>query len=168
MVRHAGWPTANPPERPVLEPLEPRFLMSSKESRRQSVKHDREHQGGEQVNLDAADILIPGDDPRLMSRFVALSRKTKRAVRQNIIMSVVITCALVWSVLQGINDQLWIGVLLHEASAVLVILNGARIAGDDGIFKLLRSVVMDLWIDFKEAWQSFSSRNLPKPMMSRA
>ncbi len=123
---------------------------------------------GEQVNLDAADILIPGDDPRMISRFIALSRKTKNVVRQNILLSVVITAILVWSVIQGINDKLWIGVIVHEASAVLVILNGARIAGDDGILKLLKGVIVDLWTDFKEAWLVVSPKLKKSKLMSRA
>ena len=65
-------------------------------------------------------------------------------VRQNLLISVLITVVLVWSVLQGINDKLWIGVLVHEASAVLVILNGARMAGSDGMLTLLRNIFIDL------------------------
>ena len=29
-------------------------------------------------------------------------------------------------------DELWVGVLIHEASVILVILNGARLAGSEG------------------------------------
>ena len=123
---------------------------------------------GEQVNLDAADILIPGDDPLLITRFIALSRQTKRAVRQNLVLSVLITIVLVWSVLQGINDKLWIGVLVHEASAVLVILNGARIAGNDGMFTLLRNILIDLVVDFKLAVLAWKGQRLTALPVTRA
>ena len=115
---------------------------------------------GEQVNLDAADILIPSDDPRLISRFIDLSRRTKWAVRQNILLSVLITVVLVWSVLQGINDKLWIGVLVHEASAILVILNGARIAGNDGMLTLLRNILVDMVVDFKQAILAWNGQRM--------
>jgi Cd2+/Zn2+-exporting ATPase len=123
---------------------------------------------GEQVNLDAADILIPGDDPLLITRFIALSRRTKRAVRQNLALSVLITIILVWSVLQGINDKLWIGVLVHEASVVLVILNGARIAGNDGMFTLLRNILLDLVVDFKLAVLAWKGQRLTALPVTRA
>lgn len=123
---------------------------------------------GEQVNLDAADILIPSEDPRLITRFIGLSRQTKRAVRQNLLLSVLITIALVWSVLQGINDKLWIGVLVHEASAVLVILNGARIAGNDGMFTLLRNILVDLVVDFKQAVLAWKGQRISPSPLTRA
>ena len=42
---------------------------------------------------------------------------------------------------------MWIGVLVHEASAVLVILNGARMAGSDGMLTLLRNIFIDLVVE---------------------
>lgn len=109
---------------------------------------------GEQVNLDAADVLVPGDDPRLIGRLIHLAKKTRRIVAQNILISVGITILLVWSVVSQFNDQLWIGVLVHEASAILVILNGARLSGEKGIFTMIMELVSDLWKDTREAFTS--------------
>ncbi|MEC7706594.1 MAG: cation-translocating P-type ATPase [Candidatus Thermoplasmatota archaeon] len=84
---------------------------------------------GEQVNLDAADVLIPGEDPRALSRFIELSKRTRRAVSTNIAISVGITLILVGIVLGGWEIKLAAGVALHEASALLVILNGMWVTG---------------------------------------
>jgi Cd2+/Zn2+-exporting ATPase len=123
---------------------------------------------GEQINLDAADIMITSEDPRLISQFIDLSRRTKQAVRQNIVLSVAITIVLVWSVLQGFNDKLWIGVLVHEASAILVILNGARMAGNQGMLSLLKGIFIDLWVDFDEALQAWLDQRRPSEKVSLA
>lgn len=110
---------------------------------------------GEQVNLDAADVLIPGDDPRLLSSLISIARKARSVVRQNILISVGITALLVWTVLVGINDQIWVGVLVHEASAILVIINSARLARGGGTIALLRDIFANLYTDTIDAFQSF-------------
>ena len=84
---------------------------------------------GEQVNLDAADVLIPGEDPRALARFIDLSKRTRRAVSTNIAISVGITLLLVGVVLLGWEINLAAGVALHEASALIVILNGMWVTG---------------------------------------
>jgi hypothetical protein len=61
---------------------------------------------------------------------------------------------LVWSVLAQFNDQLWIGVLVHEASAILVILNGARLSGDKGMLRMLLDLGIDLWNDTTDAFKA--------------
>ncbi|HIG03139.1 MAG TPA: cation-translocating P-type ATPase [Candidatus Poseidoniales archaeon] len=107
---------------------------------------------GEQVNLDAADVLIPSEDPQQLSRLIAIARRARAVVRQNIIISVGVTAILVWTVLSGINDQIWIGVLAHEASAILVILNSARLSGNSGTIALLRDLFIGLFYDTKKAF----------------
>ena len=118
---------------------------------------------GESTNLDAADLLIPGDDPRLLSEMIELSRKTRRILLQNLLLSVSITLILVWSVLMGINENLVIGVLVHELSVILVIFNGARLAGDEGIGRLLTETVKDLFketgVAFSKLFEKFSIKN---------
>ena len=111
------------------------------------------------MNLDAADVLVPGDDPRLISKLIRLARKTRTIVTQNILISVLITILLVWSVVSEYNDQLWIGVLAHEASAILVILNGARLSGEKGILAMLMDLFKDLWRDTREAFDSLMARH---------
>jgi Cd2+/Zn2+-exporting ATPase len=109
---------------------------------------------GEQVNLEAADVLVPSDDPRLIGNLLRLAKKTRTIVAQNILISVLITMILVWSVLAQFNDQLWIGVLVHEASAILVILNGARLSGDKGMLRMLLDLGIDLWNDTTDAFKA--------------
>ena len=121
---------------------------------------------GEQVNLDAADVLVPGEDPRLIGRLIHLSKKTRRIVAQNILISVGITILLVWSVVSQFNNQLWIGVLVHEASAILVILNGARLSGEKGIFAMIIELISDLWTDTREAFSSLIAQRAAR--MERA
>ena len=71
----------------------------------------------------------------------------------NLLLSIGITLALVAAVIAQMYDELWVGVLIHEASVILVILNGARLAGTDGALKLLKNIFISLWIDTKEAFQ---------------
>ena len=50
---------------------------------------------GEQVNLDAADVLIPGEDPRALANLIQLSKRTRRVVNANIAVSVLVTFVLI-------------------------------------------------------------------------
>jgi cation transport ATPase len=84
---------------------------------------------GEQVNLDAADVLIPGEDPRALSRLIDLAKRTRGAVYANIAISVGVTLFLVTTVLLGELTSIFAGVALHEASALIVILNGMWVSG---------------------------------------
>jgi len=84
---------------------------------------------GEQVNLDAADVLIPGEDPRALSRLITLAKRTRGAVYVNIAISVGVTLFLVTTVLLGELTSIFAGVALHEASALIVILNGMWVSG---------------------------------------
>ena len=100
---------------------------------------------GESVNVEAADVLIPGDDPRILTHLIDLARKTERNFRQNLSFSILVTITLVFAVINGFYDQLWVGVLVHEASVILVILNGARLAEGTGTYKLLLTTFQSLW-----------------------
>ena len=84
---------------------------------------------GEQVNLDAADVLIPGEDPRALSRLISLSKRTISVVLANIVLSLGVTVVLVTAVLLGAELNLAVGVALHEASALMIILNGMWVTG---------------------------------------
>ena len=83
----------------------------------------------DQINLDAADVLIPGDDPRAVVELTKLARSARRIVQGNILLSVLLTITLVVCVLLGVELSIAVGVLLHEASAFMVILNGMWVAG---------------------------------------
>ena len=84
---------------------------------------------GDQVNLEAADVLIPGQDPRALSRMVALAKRTRKVVYANIAISVAVTLTLVLAVISGFKINLAAGIALHEASAIIIILNGMWVSG---------------------------------------
>lgn len=117
---------------------------------------------GETVNLEAADILIPGDDPRMLTHMVDLARKAQRTLMQNLFFSVFVTVTLVVAVVQQWYDQLWVGVLIHEASVILVILNGARLAKQGEVGALLKSTLASMRDDTLEAFKSLRDRYLSK------
>ena len=107
---------------------------------------------GETVNLEAADVLIPAEDPSMLCELIDLARKAQRVLIGNLVFSVAITIILVFAVINGMYDKLWVGVLIHEASVIIVILNGARLAGDSGAFKLLAQTFKSLFSDTKDSF----------------
>ena len=107
---------------------------------------------GETVNLEAADVLVPGENPQMLTELIDLTRRAQRILVGNLWISVGITLALVAAVIAQMYDELWVGVLIHEASVILVILNGARLAGTEGGFSLLKNILISLWRDTKEAF----------------
>ena len=100
---------------------------------------------GESVNVEAADVMIPGDDPRMLADLLKLARRTERNFRQNISFSVLVTVTLVYAVVNGLYDALWVGVLVHELSVILVILNGARLAEGTGTLTLVKNTFIAMW-----------------------
>lgn len=100
---------------------------------------------GESANLEAADVLIPGDDPRLISDLLKLAKRTQSVLLWNIGYSVAITLFLVYLVLSGINESLALGVLVHELSVIGVIINGARLSGSGGTLQLIGNVFKSIW-----------------------
>ena len=81
----------------------------------------------EQLNLDAADVMIPKERPDLISSLCILSKKTRNIIIQNLILSITLTTLLVFSVIFAGNDKLWLNVLAHELSAIMVILNAMKL-----------------------------------------
>lgn len=110
---------------------------------------------GESVNMEAADIMFPGDEPKMLLELHDLSRKMNNALIGNIVLSILITFTLVIAVVNQWYDELWVGVLIHEASVLLVILNGARLAGKDGMFSMLISILKTLWSDTAAVFLQF-------------
>ena len=100
---------------------------------------------GESANLEAADVLIPGDDPRLISDLVSLAKRTHSILIWNIYYSLAVTLFLVYLVLAGVNDSLAIGVLVHELSVIGVIINGARLSGTGGTLMLIKDIFYSIW-----------------------
>jgi Cd2+/Zn2+-exporting ATPase len=116
---------------------------------------------GESVNLEAADVLVPGDDPRAITEMIDLARQAQRTLMQNLFFSVFITVTLVFAVVQQWYNQLWVGVLVHELSVVVVILNGARLAQNGQSFKLLKETMKSMVQDTRVAFASFKARYIP-------
>ena len=80
---------------------------------------------GTAVALQTADVALMQNDLRKIERAVRMSKKLQRIVKQNIIFSVTVIALLVLSnFLQIVNLPL--GVIGHEGSTILVILNGLR------------------------------------------
>ena len=82
--------------------------------------------GGTDVALETADVVLMSDDLSKIPYAIALSRKAKKVVYQNLIFSLAVIIVLIISVL-GIQLPLPLGVVGHEGSTVLVCLNGLRL-----------------------------------------
>ena len=107
---------------------------------------------GESVNLEAADIMFPGDNPKMLVDLHDLAVKMNRALIGNIFLSISITFILVIAVINQMYNQLWVGVLIHEMSVLLVIFNGARLAGKGSMLSMLMITTKNLWIDTKQVF----------------
>jgi Cd2+/Zn2+-exporting ATPase len=83
---------------------------------------------GTDVALETADIVLMSSDLRRVAYAVALSRKTKRVIRQNVTFALAVIGALVAATLLG-HLRLPLAVVGHEGSTVLIVLNGLRLLG---------------------------------------
>ena len=81
--------------------------------------------GGTDVALETADIVLMQNDLRQISYAIKLSRKMQRIVKQNVFFSITIIAVLILSNFMQVID-LPLGVIGHEGSTILVILNGLR------------------------------------------
>ena len=119
---------------------------------------------GEQVNLDAADILIPAKDPRALANLIHLSKRTRAVVNANIALSVSITILLIITTLAGLNTSIAAGIAIHEASVFIVILNGMFVTGSKGNrIGVLVDIAKDLIHDIREAFGVLFSRSKGSP-----
>jgi Cd2+/Zn2+-exporting ATPase len=80
---------------------------------------------GTDVALEVADVVLMRDDLRALSFAVWLSRLARRRVRQNLAFAFGVIGVLVLSSFFGL--PLWLGVVGHEGSTLLVVLNGLRL-----------------------------------------
>jgi Cd2+/Zn2+-exporting ATPase len=78
---------------------------------------------GADVALETADLVLMGDRLQLIPYAIDMSKKARRVVWQNIIFSLAVIVVLVASVF-AIGLTLPLGVLGHEGSTVIVVLNG--------------------------------------------
>lgn len=80
---------------------------------------------GTDVALETADLVLMKNDLSKIAYAVKLSRRMQRIVKQNVIFSIsVITLLIISNFLQAVDLPL--GVIGHEGSTILVILNGLR------------------------------------------
>lgn len=83
---------------------------------------------GTDVAIETADVVVIKDDLRLVPFLIGLTLKMDRIVKFNLFFSIaVIICLILANVFQAINLPL--GVVGHEGSTILVILNGLRLLG---------------------------------------
>jgi len=87
---------------------------------------------GTDVALETADIVLVGDDLAKLPYLMNLSRKSKKVVWQNIIFSLTVIFMLLAGVFL-IDLPLTLGVIGHEGSTLLVVMNGLRLLNRKGL-----------------------------------
>jgi Zn2+/Cd2+-exporting ATPase len=87
---------------------------------------------GTDVALETADVVLMADDLTRLPYAIDLSRRTRRTIRQNLGFSLAVIGTLVVATLtRGI--PLPLGVIGHEGSTVIVVLNGLRLLKTRGV-----------------------------------
>ncbi len=81
---------------------------------------------GTDVALETAGVVLVADDLTKLPYAVALSRRTRRIILQNLSFSLMVIITLVTLVLT-IGVPLPVGVIGHEGSTIIVVLNGLRL-----------------------------------------
>ena len=81
---------------------------------------------GSDVALETADIVLMSDRLEKLEQAIALSRRSQRVVKQNIVFAIGFIVLLLVANFAG-NITLPIGVIGHESSTVLVTLSGLRL-----------------------------------------
>jgi len=89
--------------------------------------------GGTDVALETADVVLMASDLSKLPFVLHLSRKANRIVRQNVIFSVAVIITLVLAtilapmLIPGFRFPLPLGVVGHEGSTLIVVMNGLRL-----------------------------------------
>lgn len=83
-------------------------------------------EGGTDISMETADVVLMADKLSQFSHAYSLSKATIRNMKQNTFLAVGIVFVLLAGVLGGFVNMA-IGMLVHEASVLLVILNGMRL-----------------------------------------
>ncbi|MEZ4497030.1 MAG: heavy metal translocating P-type ATPase [Thermomicrobiales bacterium] len=81
---------------------------------------------GTDVALETADVVLMGDDLRKLPYALKLSRRARRTITQNLAFSLLVIVVLVTLALT-IGIPLPVGVVGHEGSTIIVVLNGLRL-----------------------------------------
>ena len=83
---------------------------------------------GTDVALETADLVLMGDRLDKLPYAISISRATLGNIKQNVVFAVIVVLALLAGVL-GQTIVLASGMLVHEASVLLVIINAMRLLG---------------------------------------
>jgi Zn2+/Cd2+-exporting ATPase len=83
---------------------------------------------GSDIALESADVVLMADDLTHLPHAIGLSRRARATVWQNLAFSMAVIIVLVASAF-GANMPLTLGVVGHEGSTVVVVLNGLRLLG---------------------------------------
>jgi Cd2+/Zn2+-exporting ATPase len=83
---------------------------------------------GTDIAMETADLVLMSDDLHKLAHAVGLSRKARRIVWQNLAFALAVIVLLVVTAF-GAQLPLPLGVVGHEGSTVLVVLNGLRLLG---------------------------------------
>lgn len=83
---------------------------------------------GTDVALETADVVLMADDLSRLPYAVELSRRTRRVIRQNLTFALTVIAVLVIGTLLNMTT-LPLGVVGHEGSTIVVVLNGLRLLG---------------------------------------
>ncbi len=81
---------------------------------------------GSDVALETSDVVLMADDLMKLPYAVALSRKARRVIRQNLTFALGVIVVLVIGTLLGMTS-LPLGVVGHEGSTIIVVVNGLRL-----------------------------------------
>ncbi|TVR76807.1 MAG: cadmium-translocating P-type ATPase [Sphaerobacteraceae bacterium] len=81
---------------------------------------------GTDVALETADVVLMADDLKRLPYAIELSRRARRTIRQNIAFALTVIVVLVIFTLAG-QVPLPVGVIGHEGSTIIVVLNGLRL-----------------------------------------
>jgi Cd2+/Zn2+-exporting ATPase len=81
---------------------------------------------GSDVALETADLVLMNDELSKIPQAIRLGKRTQRIVKQNMVFALLVICSLILAnFLQEMT--LPFGVIGHEGSTLLVILNGLRL-----------------------------------------
>ena len=87
---------------------------------------------GTDVAIETADVVLMSDDLHKIPFAIGLARHAEKVVWQNLIFAMAVIVILVSSAFDA-RLPLPLGVLGHEGSTVLVVVNGLRLLGYKGV-----------------------------------